>query len=133
MGIVSAGLSAGLSVVLVGTLKMGIVGLTMGFICGQLIVSIGYPLLVGRFLQVSPSSQLKGAIRPAIMTGLSFASVSILGNSIAVNSWLSLILQAGVTTLLLSLIIFYVGMPREQRNNLLRRARKVLLTERNKS
>jgi O-antigen/teichoic acid export membrane protein len=133
MGIVSAGLSAGLSVVLVGTLKMGIVGLTMGFICGQLIVSIGYPLLVGCFLQVSPSSQLKGAIRPAIMTGLSFASVSILGNSIAVNSWLSLILQAGVTTLLLSLIIFYVGMPREQRNNLLRRARKVLLTERNKS
>jgi O-antigen/teichoic acid export membrane protein len=132
LGLVSAGLSVGLSVIFVGPLKMGIVGLTIGFICGQSIISVGYPLVAGRFLQVSPASQLKGVIRPIMITGLSFALVSVLGDSLAVSSWPSLILQAGATALLLALLTFYVGMSREQRDNLLSRARKVLLPERNK-
>ncbi len=131
MGLVAAGLSAGLAVFLVGTLKMGIMGLTIGFICGQSIISIGYPLIISRVFQVSLSSQLKGAIRPALITALSFALVSVLGSSLAVNSWFLLILYGGLTTLLFSILVFYVGMTREQRSNFLRRARKVLPTERN--
>jgi len=125
-GLVSAGLSAGLSVILIGPLKMGIIGLTIGFIFGQSILSIGYPLLVGRFLQISLSSQLKGVIRHGIITILSFGLASILSNFLNVSSWLWLILYGGGTALMVSSLLFYIGMTGEQRNILLKRARKVL-------
>ena len=132
-GTISAVLSVGLSILLVGPFKLGIMGLTIGFICGQSIISIGYPVLVGRVLQISPFSQFRGVIRPVLVTGLAFALVSTFGSSITVGSWPSLILQAAITTSLLALVIFYAGLPYEQRNHLLQRARKVLLVERNKS
>ena len=125
-GLVSAALSAGLSVVLIGTLKMGIIGLAIGFISGQLILSIGYPVLIGRFLHVSLSSQMKGVIRPGLVTILSFGLVSTLSKTLIVSSWLPLIFYGGLTALLFSLLVFFVGMTGEQRNTLLRRARKVL-------
>jgi len=126
LGLVSAALSAGLSVVLIGTLKMGIIGLTIGFIFGQSILTIGYPLLIGRFLQVSPSSQLRSVIRPGITTILFFGLVSTLSSSLFVSSWLLLILYGGLTALLLFLLVFFIGMTGEQRNILLNRVRKVL-------
>jgi len=130
LGLVSAALSAGLSVVLIGTLKMGIIGLTIGFIFGQSILTIGYPLLIGRFLQVSPSSQLKGVIRPGITTILFFGLVSTLSSSLFVSSWILLILYGGLTALLFFLLVFFIGMTGEQRNILLKRVRKVLPSER---
>lgn len=129
VGFISAALSVCLSVILVGFLKLGIIGLTIGFICGQSIISIGYPLLIGRFLKISPSSQLKDVVRPAIITIISFGLVSIFSDSLVVNSWLLLIIFVGLTVSGLSLSCFYIGMTREQRTVLLERARKVLPTE----
>jgi O-antigen/teichoic acid export membrane protein len=126
MGLVSAALSAGLSLVLLESFKMGIVGLTIGFICGQAILSLGYPYLIGRFLQVTPTSQLKGVIRPSIITILSFGLVSILSNSVVATTWPSLILYSGSTAVVLSLLVFYLGLTGEQRNSLFNRVRRVL-------
>ena len=126
MGLVSAALSAGLSLVLLESFKMGIVGLTIGFICGQAILSLGYPYLIGRFLQVTPTSQLKGVIRPSIITILSFGLVSILSNSVVATTWPSLILYSGSTAVVLSLLVFYLGLTGEQRNSLFHRVRRVL-------
>lgn len=126
IGVLSAGLSAGISGVLVGVFKMGITGLTLGFIAGQSVLSIGYPVLVGRFLGVSLYSQLKGVFRPAFATALFLGSVSALGISVVVKTWLDLVLSAGATVGLLSLLAFYAGLTGEQRQRLLGRVRKVL-------
>lgn len=125
-GLVSAGLSAGLSAILIGPLKMGIVGVTIGFIFGQSMLSIGCSMLVGRFLGVSVSFQFKGLLRPASITILLFGSLTLLGNYLAADTWLSLILSIGLTVGLLALLVFYFGMTGEQRKTLLDRIRKVL-------
>jgi O-antigen/teichoic acid export membrane protein len=126
IGLLSAGCSAGLSAILVGVYKLGIVGLTLGFISGQLILSIGYPLIVGRFFGVSIYSQLSGLLRPALVTILLFGSLTLFGDRVVVSSWFSLILAAGLTVGLLSLLAFYLGVTREQRKSLLARVRKLL-------
>lgn len=150
IGILSAGLSVGISAVLIGGFKidipgvlmeklkmdvigiritgdkMGIIGVSLGFIAGQSILSIGYPVLVGRFLGVSFYSQFKGGLRPAFITVLLLGSVSVLGNFMVVKTWLDLALLAGATAGLLSLLAFYTGLTGEQRQRLLGRVRKVL-------
>ncbi|MCI0400314.1 MAG: hypothetical protein L0Z68_03300 [Gammaproteobacteria bacterium] len=126
IGVLSAGLSVGISGVLVGGFKMGIIGLTIGFIAGQSVLSIGYPVLVGRFLGVSLYSQLKAVFRPAFITILFLGSVTALGNFVVVKTWLDLVLSAGVMVGLLSLLAFYAGLTGEQRQSLLSRVRKVL-------
>ncbi len=123
IGLLSVVLSAGVSGVLVGIFKMGIVGLTLGFVIGQSVLSIGYPFLVGRFFGISLYSQFRGIVKPLLMTLIFFGSFLFLGNSLVVNTWLSLILSAGLTAGLLSLLVFYVGLTREQRKSLLNRVR----------
>lgn len=125
-GLLSAGFSAGISALLVGGYKLGIVGLTLGFISGQLILSICYPLLVGRFFGVSIYSQLSGLLRPALVTILLFGSLTLFGDGMVVSSWFSLLLAAGTTVGLLFLLTFYLGVTREQRKGLLARVRKLL-------
>jgi len=125
-GLISAVLSAGLSAILIGPLKMGIIGLTIGFILGQLVLSIGYPMIVGRFLGVSVYAQFRGLLRPASITVLLFISLTVLGNYLAANTWPSLVLSIGLTVGLLSLLVFYFGLTHEQRKSLLNRVRKVL-------
>lgn len=131
LGLVSPGRWASLSVVLVRILKIGILGLTTVFICGQSIIGIVYALLVGHCLQISPYSQLKEVIRPALVIALSFVLVSLLGNPITLSSRFWLVPGVGATMSLYSLIIFYAGIPPKQSENLLRPARKVFITERN--
>ncbi len=126
IGLLAAGFSAGASGILVGVYKLGIVGLTLGFIAGQLILSIGYPLIVGRFFNVSIYSQLRGFLRPACVTILLFVPLTVLGDYLAVNTWLSLVLSAALTVGLLSLLAFYFGVTGEQRKSLVNRIRKVL-------
>jgi O-antigen/teichoic acid export membrane protein len=126
IGLLAAGFSAGASGILVGVYKLGIVGLTLGFIAGQLILSIGYPLIVGRFFSVSIYSQLRGFLRPACVTILLFVPLTVLGDYLAVNTWLSLVLSAALTVGLLSLLAFYFGVTGEQRKSLVNRIRKVL-------
>jgi hypothetical protein len=125
-GFLSAGLSAGISAILVGVYDLGVVGLTLGFIIGQLILSIGYPLIVGRFFRVSLYAQLRGLLRPALVTILLFGSLTLFGDGIVVSSWFSLLLAAGITVGSLSVLAFYLGVTSEQRKGLLARVRKLL-------
>lgn len=126
IGLVSVGVSGVVSWILVGMLKLEIVGLTLGFISGQSVLSVGYPLLVGRYFKVSPYDQAKGLLRPALVLILFFGSFSALGNHLLVNTWLFLVLSVGLTVPVLSLLAFYLGVSGEQRKSLLDRVRKVL-------
>lgn len=126
LGLLSAVFSAFASVILVGMHKLGIVGLTLGFITGQLILSVGYPWIVGRFLGVSVYSQLKGIIRPAVVTMILFVSLAALGDKFAVSTWFALILSVSLTVGLVSLMALYLGVTGKQRKSLFNRIKKVL-------
>lgn len=126
IGLLSAIFSAGASVILVGVYKLGIMGITLGFIAGQLILSIGYPLIVGRVFGISVFSQLRGIIRPAFVTILVFVPLTFLGDFLTVNTWLALVFLVALTVGLVSVSIFYFGVTGEQRKSMLNRIRKLL-------
>jgi O-antigen/teichoic acid export membrane protein len=73
LGLLSVTLSITAASLAVGYFELGIVGLCLGIMAGRLIMSIGYPILIGRFLGASLLSQLKSVLRPAMVTTLLFS------------------------------------------------------------
>ncbi len=129
IGLLSGGLSVAIAGILVGYFKMGIAGLCCGFILGRLILSIGYPLMVGRFLKISPLSQVGGTVRPVAVTVLLFFLTLELNRSLAVTSWVSLVLGVGSTTAVILPLTFFAGLAEGQRRPLLARIRLMLAAE----
>jgi O-antigen/teichoic acid export membrane protein len=132
MGALSVTLTLVAAGVMVGYCRLGIVGLCLGIIAGRSILSVGYPMMISRFLEVSLSSQLKRVLRPVLVTVLLFALASELSSLMSVDTWsglrgwMSLILSGGVTSSLVLLLTFYVGLSSDQRRNILRRVRIVM-------
>jgi hypothetical protein len=118
----------------VGYLKLGVVGLCLGIMSGRLIISIGYPILIGRFLGVSLSSQLNRMLRPMLITTLLFSiSVGVdrfftITAGTGIRGWLIFILSASVTGILMLLLSFYSGLPSDQRKIMIQRVLTVLKT-----
>jgi len=131
MGILSATLSIAAASVLVGYFELGVVGLCLGMIAGRAMLSVGYPLLVGRFLGLSLSSQIKSALRPALITLMLFSLASGLGNfapvGVGVRGWVSFIPSAGVTACMVLLVAFYAGLSGGQRKRVLERIRTLIV------
>jgi O-antigen/teichoic acid export membrane protein len=134
LGLLSVTVSTVAASIMVGYFKMSIVGLCLGIMGGRLIISIGYPMLISRFLGVSLSSQLNRMLRPVCVTILlfsvavgldSFASISF---ESGIFGWLILVIAAGATGLLMLLVSFYTGLSRDQRQNMLRRVRAIITT-----
>jgi hypothetical protein len=84
LGIASTALSVGIAVILVSFYKAGILGLIWGLMIGRSILSLIYPVIIGRFLKVPFYSQLKGAIRPLLVTVLLFILAASLDNLLLV-------------------------------------------------
>ena len=116
-------LGAGIAV---GIFKLGIIGLCISFIIGRIILSIGYPWLVGRFIGISVYTQVKGALRPMVTTVILFAITSNLADVFTANNWLSFIFTVGITVLVLSPLAFFTGLSHQQRTQLWKRVRRVL-------
>jgi len=134
LGFLSVTVSIVAASVLVGYFKLSIVGLCLGIMGGRLIISIGYPILISRFLGVSLASQLNGLLRPAFVTILLFSIAVGLDNFVSIstgtgiNGWLIFLLLAGSTGVLMLLISFYAGLAGDQRKNMLRRIRAAITT-----
>lgn len=123
IGALSATLSIVFSALLVGVGQLGIVGLCLGFIAGRLILSLGYPLIVGRFLGVSLLSQLKSVPRPAFVMFSLFA-LALSGRAFfAAGSWFSLTFAVAVTVVAVSFVAFFGGLSGDQRRQILQRVR----------
>lgn len=137
------GLSVALSLigssVLVGYFKLGIVGLCTGLIAGRAVLSIGYPVLMGRCLGLRLSSQLKGAARPGMMMILLF--IASLGLELLTSAahlsglkgWITLVVGAGTTAIVALLVAFGGGLSSRQRQRLVRRSRAAIGTAQNRS
>ncbi|MCB0082274.1 MAG: hypothetical protein KDE47_15135, partial [Caldilineaceae bacterium] len=73
LGVLSILLSTGSAMLLMKLLESKIVGLCAGIIVGRLLLTISYPLIVGRFLQIGFPQQLRAALRPGLVTFIFFS------------------------------------------------------------
>jgi O-antigen/teichoic acid export membrane protein len=132
IGVVSAVLSLAIAGLLVGYFEVGIAGLVLGFIAGRSILTVAYPLMVGRLLETPLNSQLRGVWRPALFTAASFAAAIWLGELLRATrwgaelGWIGFVLSAGITGGVAVLLAFYLGLSGQQRQTILRRVRVLL-------
>jgi hypothetical protein len=135
LGFLSVTVSIVAASLLVGYFELGIAGLCLGVITGRLIMSLGYPILIGRFLDIKFSNQSNAIVRPAIVTVLLFLISIGLSNLAAGSSWSGLsgwfvfILSASITGALVLIVSFYAGLSKTQRLSIVRRIRAVIATD----
>ena len=138
LGGVSVAISLLLSAVFIAYFNLGVVGLCLGLVLGRSILSLGYPLLVGKFLEESLLEQLRRAIRPCLVMAMIFVGVTAFtispwnGQLDLSPGWAGLILFGGITFLVSLLAAFYAGLTGRQREKILERVRIVLEGSRNK-
>jgi O-antigen/teichoic acid export membrane protein len=135
LGLLSVTISVAAASFVVGYLKMGIIGLCLGIMAGRLILSVGYPLLVSRFLSIEFSAQVKGLLRPAVVTVLFFAATLAVDTlapiltGLGFKGWGIFALGASATAVVMLPLAFYVGLTGEQRGYILRRIRMAVHRE----
>ena len=134
LGILSVVTSIAAASLMVGYFEFGITGLCLGVMAGRLIISFGYPILIGRFLGVDFTAQAKGILRPVMVTAFLFL-VSVGSDRLVLDSdwaglkgWLFFILSVSVTGALMLLVSFYGGLSSVQRQNMVRRVRAGMAT-----
>lgn len=125
LGIFSVALSVGLALLLVGPAQLGIVGLVIGFVLGRLVLSVAYPVLVGRLLHFPVTAQLRGAWRPALTSVSMVAAAAYARGQVEAGGWVSLLALGSVTTVLTLGLAYGCGLSTGQRRQVRRRLGKV--------
>jgi O-antigen/teichoic acid export membrane protein len=125
IGFVATGLSLGLAAVFV-SMGGGIVGLCIGLLIGRSILTVAYPWLIGRAIGQPLGAQLRGVLRPVLVTAVIFAAATSIGREFIVDSWVELVLGSIATAGVVAVVATFLGMNASQRSYLLRRARRML-------
>ena len=134
LGLLSVTVSIVAASIMVGYFKLSVVGLCLGIMGGRLIISVGYPMLISRFLGVSLSSQLNRLLRPVLVTILLFSLALGMDKFFSITAgtgimgWLIFILSAAGTGIIMLLISFYAGLSGDQRRSMIRRVRTAITT-----
>lgn len=128
LGAISVSVSLVLVGILLGPLKLGISGLCLGFIVGRSILSLAYPWLVGRYLEVSILSQLSSLVRPALITGLLYILMIFASKYLFASTWIGLIFSVGITFLVVLPLAFFAGLSLGNRQRVLERVRSAIRT-----
>jgi O-antigen/teichoic acid export membrane protein len=126
IGGISAVIGLVLAGILVGPFNLGIIGLCLGLIGGRSILTLGYPLIIGRLLGVSLGSELGGMLRPACVTVMLFSFALGVNDFFVADSWVTLIPSVGLTVVLVSLLAFFTGISFDQRSRLWNRVQVVI-------
>lgn len=125
LGTLSAAVSVSLAWLFLAVLDMGIVGLVLGFVLGRSILSVSYPLMIGRLLGIPPQRQVRGLVRPALVTGALFVCSSGLSTSLHAESWIGLLLGGAATSSGIAILASFGGLSAGLRRTLWKRLRKV--------
>jgi hypothetical protein len=134
IGAFSLVLALGISGLFVGYFNLGIVGLSLGLLIGRSLLSVSYPMMVGRSLGVTLSSQLKSSMKPAMVSLLLFSLATYLESVVSVNhwfrvnGWIGLVFATGITACVALLLSFFGGLSGDQRRNIFRRIQLVMTT-----
>lgn len=132
--IISVSISLILAWFFVYKLKMGITGLCLGMVIGRTVLSACYPFIVGRFLGITFGYQLKAILRPAFVTVIFFIlayKLNVINHSyplFTISGWLDLIFMIILTLCLVTLMAFYGGLTKYQRNLIYRRIQLVIFS-----
>jgi O-antigen/teichoic acid export membrane protein len=124
-GVVSATVSVVLAAVAMRLVGNDIIGMCLGIIGGRLILSVAYPVIVGRLLEDSPARQLRAIPRPAITTVVLFLAGTWLGQRVTATSWVTLVLYGAASSVAVLFAAGYLGMTRAQRATVVARIRKI--------
>ena len=101
--------------------NLGVVGLCLGFIIGRFILSISYPYLISQLLEQEFAAGLHEFLRPVLVTAVLFLLSSRLNQSLPLNSWFSLASYAILSTLIIGLLAFTIGLTSTQKHLILNR------------
>jgi hypothetical protein len=131
LGLLSALVSIAAAALLVGMVQMAITGLVLGLLVGRSILSVAYPVLIGRFLGLSLVSQMKGALRPVLVAIPLFLGAaqldSMLRSSSALHlTWATLAVYVALTVAVVSVLAFYAGFTPEQQKRAVHRVRMLI-------
>jgi O-antigen/teichoic acid export membrane protein len=126
LGAVAAAISVGLAWLFLSPLDMGLAGLALGFILGRTIQSVSYPLMIGKVLGVEASQQLRGIVRPAIVTTVLFVGASLAGAELHVKSWVLLAASFAISGLIITGLTYFAGLSAESRQLVWHRVRRVV-------
>jgi O-antigen/teichoic acid export membrane protein len=128
LGLLSAGLTVVLGVLLVGPADQGIAGLVAALILGRAPLTVAYPVLLARLLRL-PSGLRLGAIwRPALVSLALFAGAVELRGHVGAPGWLQLVTFGSLTAILALVVAYAAGLTTGQRSQL--RARVLRVVER---
>jgi hypothetical protein len=125
LGTVSAAISVGLAWTFLAVLEMGIVGLALGFILGRSILSVAYPLMIGRVLGLPAMRQVRAVARPGLATAALFAGSTLLSSVVDAGSWLTLCVSVAASTVVVAVAAFFGGLSAELRGLVWARFRRV--------
>jgi len=126
LGLLSAVMSMAIGWVLVSAFGLGIVGLATGFIAGRSIISVAYPTMIGRFLRIRPQDQVRGMVRPGLVTLALFATAAWAGLHVDASSWLMLVLSVGMSVGLVGVAAFFCGLGATRRGEMVERVREMV-------
>ncbi|MEZ4656457.1 MAG: hypothetical protein R2911_02690 [Caldilineaceae bacterium] len=130
LGLVSTTISVLMAGALVHFFDAGILGLVVGLMAGRAILSIVYPIMIGRFLGVSFWSQCVGALRPILVSLLLIGLIVGWGHKAVrtlalAQNWFGFLLAAGLTTVAAALIAFYGGLNTAQQRTMWMRVERI--------
>lgn len=130
-GAISSLLTIGFIILFVSVLDLGITGLCLGVILGRLLLSLGYPYLVGKSLQIAWADQLQGVLRPITVSGILFVAAFVFERIISsviyagFQGWFLFFTSAGISLVLILILAFLVGLSRNQRMRIISRLKIV--------
>ena len=122
LGAFASALSAGLGWVLLD--RFGIAGLVVGFIAGRAVLSVAYPTMIGRMLEVPLGDQVRAVIRPGIATIVLFAGAAWLADIVHAGSWAALFLGAAASAVVVAPLAYFGGLSRASRGQVWNRVRR---------
>jgi O-antigen/teichoic acid export membrane protein len=125
LGAFAAALSIGLGWLLLGPLDLGILGLVVGFVAGRFVLSVGYPLMLGRMLAIPLGHQLRGIVRPGLVTIVLLGGATALADVVHAGTWLVLIVGSAASGLAIAAVAYFGGLGADARGRAWRRIRKV--------
>jgi hypothetical protein len=132
IGALSVSISLIIAVLFLIYTDLNVVGLSLGLMLGRSIISLGYPMMVGRYLKVPFSTQIRGAVRPVIVTAILFGVTTALSEWVVTSGWEGLsgwiyfALACAVSFVVILALAFFSGLSASQRGQLLKRFRLVV-------
>jgi hypothetical protein len=126
LGVASAALIVAVGVLLVGPADLGIPGIVAALILGRAPLSVAYPMLLARLLELPKAITWLALVRPTLTSLVLFAAAAELRVHIGTRGWLLLVLLGSLTAVVAGGLAYAAGLTADQRSRVRLRVLKVV-------